>query len=167
MYVWRKFSKFFIVFKKQNKLANPLAYCLKIWGKVHENSHPVQLRETWKRFSSGLTLCDDSLFHQVEMESWTASCPQYIRKIKIQVRREHTHVKIKKQTNILNEHTDLKNYSVKVPSILSINRENFYIDLKGLKSSLLIFWKQNFSFPLSLTDSTCDIRRDENPSWLI
>jgi len=117
------FQIFFIVLKNKKSWPTPWPTVLK-YGEKFMKTHPVGLREKWKRFSSGLTLCGDSLFHQVEMESWAAPCPLYIRKIKTQVRRKHTHVKIKKQTNILNEHTYLKNYSVKAPSILSINREN-------------------------------------------
>ena len=43
-----KVFQFFLVLK--NKLANPLAYCLKIWREVHENSHPVGLRESGRDF---------------------------------------------------------------------------------------------------------------------
>lgn len=38
------------------------------------------------------------LFHLVQMESCVVACPQYAREMKIQARRNHTHVKSNKHT---------------------------------------------------------------------
>lgn len=54
----------------------------------------------------------------------------------------------------------LKNYSVKSSQFSALTeRPNFYVDLEGLKNSLLILWRQKFSFPLPITDPACAIRR--------
>ena len=54
----------------------------------------MALRETWKRFCQGFSPgVGIYLFPLAEVELCVDSCPQYVRGIKIQVRRNRTHVK--------------------------------------------------------------------------
>lgn len=69
---------------------------------------------------------------------------------------EKTYSCEKNLTNILSEH---------VWKITLSRSHQFSALTERSKSSLLSRRGQNFSFPLPINDSTCDIRRDENPSW--
>lgn len=140
----------------------------KTWGR---NAHQAHIMWGWGR--GGRDFARDSrfvwevyLFHLVAIESCVDSCPQYVRGITIQVRRKHIQfLKICKQwVNILIWEITLKRFH---PFSALTGRPNSCIDLKGLKCSLFTPRRQNLSFPLPITDFTCDTRRDENPSQLL
>lgn len=105
------------------------------------------------------------LFHLVQMESCVGACPQYARGMKIQARRKHTRVKSNKHTELTYSSEDV---FCEGPSSAQHRPRDLMSTLtqKGweARSSL---WRQNCPFPLTLTDSMFDIRRDWNPSGLL
>lgn len=142
---------FHILFFVKPQIDKPLAYCPIF--KTQRNFPQAHTAGVWGRHGRDFAWCSNLawviyLLYLVEIESCIDSCPQFVRGIKIQMRRKHTHVK-KNLTNKVSKYTYLENYSVKVLSSLSIDWETqFLYWLKRAENSPIPL-EADFSSPIA------------------